>query len=123
MIRNVVLHLLNEQPLHADLLAEPTPGDVTVVCTNVRLMNGQRPAFVDDLRSTFIFPYTQMRFIEIPATARAAAPEPPPALGPGEPSPGDGASDRKADPALDGGSEPEGDLGLDEELLRRVREL
>jgi hypothetical protein len=102
MIRDVVIHLLNEQPLVADLPAMPSPGDVTLQCTNLRTMSRKRPVFVDDLAATIIVPYAQIRFLEIPpATPASAEIEQAPALA---------------------ASVPE-DLELDEELLRRVREL
>ena len=69
VIRDVILHLNNEQPLLADLYEPPSPGDVGLRCTNLRLMNGKRPVFVDDVRSIFFFPYLHIRFVEIPPKA------------------------------------------------------
>ena len=127
VIRNAVLHLLNEQPLLADLLRMPEPADSGLVCTNLRMMNGKRPVFVDDSASTFFFPYRQMRFIEIPGgrpplELSAPATEAAPAAGP------PGAVPTAVTPAVSpagSGEEPpvERDLELDEELLRRVREI
>ena len=102
MIRDAVIHLFNEQPLVADLPELPSAGDVSLVCTNLRTMSRTRPIFVDHLESTFVFPYTQIRFVEIPAGAAAPVEEP------------------LALPAVT--PEPE-EIELDEELLRRVREL
>jgi hypothetical protein len=102
MIRDVVLHILNEQPLVADLPAMPSPGDVTLHFTNLRTLNRKRPVFVDDIAATFVMPYAQIRFIEIPASPSAAL-------------------EAHAAPAL-AAPAPE-DLELDEDLLRRVREL
>ena len=61
MIRNVILHLNNEQPLLADLFEAPSPGDVGLRCTNLRSMNGKRPVFIDDVASIFFFPYLHIR--------------------------------------------------------------
>ena len=69
VIRNVILHLNNEQPLLADLFEAPSPGDVGLRCTNLRMMNGKRPVFVDDIKSIFFFPYLHIRFVEIPPGA------------------------------------------------------
>jgi hypothetical protein len=102
MIRDVVIHLLNEQPLVADLPALPLPGDVTLHCTNLRTMSRKRPLFVDDLAATIIVPYAQIRFLEIPTTSPAGA---------------------EAEQALALTASVPEDLELDEELLRRVREL
>lgn len=106
MIRNAILHLLGEQPLFMDLAAEPNPTDLVLVCTNLRTSAGKRPHFVDDGDATFLFPYAQIRFIEIPAGGRALA---------GSAA----AAGAEAPPAA-----PEEEvLQLDEDFLRRVREV
>ena len=69
MIRNVVVHVSNEQPLLADLFDVPGPTDVGLLCTNMRLMDGKRPVFIDSVESTFYFPYRAIRFLEIPVGA------------------------------------------------------
>jgi hypothetical protein len=104
VIRDAVIHLFNEQPLRADLPDVPSPGDISLVCTNLRMMNGKRPVFVDDSESTFVFPFTQIRFLEIPRREEARPAEPQPL-------------------ALPAASPDTDELELDEELLRRVREL
>lgn len=116
MIRNVILHLSNEQPLLADLFEPPSPGDVGLRCTNLRMMNGKRPVFVDDSASIFFFPYLHIRFVEIPPGA--------------QPNDETGLitssvveADRTAGPATPRPEpEPEADLEIDEEFLRRIRE-
>jgi hypothetical protein len=105
-IRNAVMHMAGDQPLVADLFAPPDPGDSGLLCTNLRTLDGKRPIFADDSRSTFFFPYTQIRFLEI-LPARDA----PPLLD--APGANAGAS---ATP------EPEADLEIDEDFLRRVRD-
>lgn len=101
MIRGVVIHLMGEQPLLADLEALPTPTDACLVCTNLRLTSGLRPAFVHHTESTFLFPLVHVRFVEIP--------------------PGVLGEEVKADETV-ALSLPEPELDLDEDLLRRVRE-
>ncbi len=111
MIRNVVLHLNGEQPLLADLYEAPSPGDVGLRCTNLRSMNGKRPVFVDDSKSIFFFPYLHMRFVEIP---------------PGAISGSDAAiavSDDVDERTAEGPPEPEPELEIDEDFLRRIREV
>src|SRR5262245_55282121 len=68
-----ILHLMNDQPLAVDLLEQPTPGDIAVICTNVRTLDGKRPVFIDFTASTFVFPMAAVRFVEIPQTADEAA--------------------------------------------------
>ncbi|MEI7745485.1 MAG: hypothetical protein WCK58_17245, partial [Chloroflexota bacterium] len=66
MIRNVVIHMANEQPLLADLFDLPSPADAGLVCTNVRQIDGKKPIFIDSRESTFFFPYHIIRFLEMP---------------------------------------------------------
>lgn len=69
MIRNVVIHVSNEQPLLADLFDLPTASDAGLVCTNLRTMDGKRPVFIDNGDSMFFFPYLVIRFLEIQPSA------------------------------------------------------
>jgi len=112
MIRDAVIHLMNEQPLMADLPASPSPTDAVLICTNLRTMNGSRPIFIDDIRSVFVFPLAQIRFVEIPAGSRDEAPSR------AAPS----ATEASPSPALPA-PEPDADLEIDEDFLRRVREV
>jgi hypothetical protein len=93
-MNRAVVHMLNDQPLVVDLLEDPKPGDISLLCTNVRTLDGKRPVFVDHVDSTFVFPYVSVRFVEIPSGA-ARGPE--------------------------GEAEPE-DLEIDEDFLRRIRD-
>jgi hypothetical protein len=130
MIRDIVVHLANEQPLLADIYRMPDPGDVALVCTNLRMKNGERPIFADDSRATFVFPLVFVRFVEIPVTSMAAAQT-------GEPDSGvlalpagrtedaaagagrAAAAERPAEPAT---MAADADLEIDEEFLRRIRD-
>lgn len=71
MIRAVV-HLLNDQPVVVDVLEDPKPADIALLCTNVRTLDGRRPVFIDSVNSRFVFPYAGIRFVEIPSGAPAA---------------------------------------------------
>jgi len=66
VIRNVAIHLANEQPLVADLYTVPSAADSGLLCTNLRMVDGKRPVFIDAITSTFFFPYHLVRFLEIP---------------------------------------------------------
>ncbi len=114
VIRNVILHMNNEQPLLADLFELPGNNDVGLRCTNLRSMNGKRPVFVEEIASIFFFPYLHIRFVEIPpvSAAETGLPMPVPV--------GVGAGDGLA--ASDD-AEPEGELEIDEDFLRRIREV
>jgi hypothetical protein len=114
MIRNVVLHLNNEQPVIVDLFEMPNAVDLGVRCTNMRTLDGKRPVFIDDIAAVFFFPYLHVRFVEIPprsligtefeiseAVAVVAGPA---------------ASDASGD-------DPDANLEIDEDFLRRIREV
>src|SRR6266536_2621749 len=111
MIRDIVIHLANEQPLLADIYRMPDPGDVALVCTNLRMKNGERPIFADDSRATFVFPLVFVRFVEIPVTSMVGVKT-------GERDSGVLAlpAGRTEEPAADA------DLEIDEEFLRRIRD-
>jgi hypothetical protein len=113
VIRDVVLHINNEQPLRADLFEFPEADAVLLRCTNVRTLNGTRPIFIDDLGSIIFIPLLHLRFIEVLPKSQAEANL---SLAPGEtpipvPAP------------LPIATEPEEeDLEIDEDFLRKVRE-
>lgn len=111
VIRNARLHVINEQPLIADLFEAPTPGDASLRCTNLRTNDGKRPVFIDDSASIFFFPYLHIRFIEVPVSSVTGS-DPSLAL--------DVANEFLPLPAPE--PEPEPDLEIDEDFLRRVRE-
>ncbi len=135
MIRNVCIHVANEQPLLADLYALPVASDAGLVCTNVRGLDGKRPVFIDHTTSTFFFPYHVVRFLEIPAGAARAV-----GLGRSE-TPGTAASSDDADvdagdpadrlpvvvdiaaDAADGAEELDTELEIDEDFLQRIRDI
>jgi hypothetical protein len=71
VIRDVVIHMANEQPLLIDMFSSPTPADVGLVCTNVRTVDGKRPVYIDRSESVFFFPYVTIRFLEISQAAIA----------------------------------------------------
>ena len=66
MIRNVVLHLVNELPMKADIESLPTAADAGLLCTNLRTSEGRKPLSTEYLDSVFLIPFTVVRFIEIP---------------------------------------------------------
>jgi hypothetical protein len=117
MLRNAVLHISNEQPLLADLFELPGPTDVALRLTNLRSLDGKRPIFVDDSKSVFLFPYHRVSFVEIPPQALAGT-----EFSDSEPLPENalvpvGAAAAGPSPADDD------DLEIDEDFLRRIREV
>jgi hypothetical protein len=111
VIRNVVIHIANEQPLLADLYDMPASGDVSLLCTNVRMLDGKKPVFVDRSNSVFVFPYLTIRFLEIMAGAATGY----------ETGPDDSLV--AASNGAEADAEPDVDLELDEDFLRRIKEV
>ena len=111
MIRNAVIHITNEQPLLADLYEMPTATDASLVCTNIRMLDGKKPIFIDDATSIFVFPYLHIRFIEILPGSTAGVPQ----------TSNDEVAVDTVEPAVV--EEPEVDLELDEDFLRRIRDV
>lgn len=103
-MNRAIIHLANDQPIAVELVEMPKAGDVAIVCTNVRTIDGKKPVFIDFQSSTFVFPMVGIRFVEILQDADEAA----------RFSAGAAANPTAA-------TEPE-DLEIDEDFLRRVRE-
>ena len=132
MIRNVVIHAANEQPLLVDLFELPSAEDAGLLCTNLRMMDGKRPIFIDKIESTFFFPYHVVRFLEIPQGA-APAPSKSRRKGPGAAAGADEEPEAQTESllpiALGGPSDANGDgdididIEIDEDFLQRVRDI
>jgi hypothetical protein len=108
MIKNAIVHVLNEQPLLADLYELPKPGDQGLLCTNLRMMDGKKPIFIDRIDAIFFFPYLHIRFLEVPPASDGVAVVETP------------AEEVVPAPAA---AEADEDLELDEDFLRRIREV
>ena len=64
VIPKVIIHLNNDLPILADVESLPSGADRSITCTNIRTIDGKRPAFVHDPHSTFVFPLSVIRMIE-----------------------------------------------------------
>ena len=73
VIHGVIVHLENDLPVLVDLEDLPGPADQILRCTNVRTVDGKRPAFVHDRRSTFLLPMKIVRLIEVPSLSHTNA--------------------------------------------------
>ena len=134
MIRNVVLHAANEQPLLMDIYSLPTSSDAGLLCTNLRMMDGKRPVFIDDIAGTFFFPYHVVRFLEIPPAEMArhlAEGGTGPSFSAATPTPLPASSDERLPVVVGGPDDGAGvqalddleiEIDLDEDFLQRVRD-
>ena len=97
----------------ADLFEEPVAVDLGLRCTNLRTMNCKRPIFVEASASVFFFPYLHVRFVEIPPASLAGT-----GLEVDEPVGVAVGAPESREPIQD-----EPDLEIDEDFLRRIREV
>jgi hypothetical protein len=121
VIRDAVIHMNNEQPLVCDLREMPDARDLGLLCTNLRLVDGRKPTFIDATDSWFMIPYHIIRFVELPLSSVEAGERL--ALPPG---PILERSEDEDDEGLEDVGEGDGDGDLDEDsedLLQRIREV
>jgi hypothetical protein len=129
VIRNICIHLANEQPLLADMFDLPSASDAGLLCTNVRSLDGKRPVFIDSMTATFFFPYHIVRFLEIPEGAVDPRRFDDAQGGQGDAADGSwaaGLDPQNRLPVVVGsaGDEDVGlELEIDEEFLQRIRDI
>jgi len=70
MAHTVIIHLLNEDPLLAEMEELPGPTDSYVRVTNPRRRDGKPLPYVDQQATTFLFPWHRITFIEVLAPRR-----------------------------------------------------
>ena len=116
MLRNAVIHISNEQPLLADLFELPNPTDVALRLTNLRALDGKKPIFIDDTKSIFLFPYHRVSFVEIPPQEMDGSELP-------QEGPVPVTAMVPVAAAATGGSVDDDELEIDEDFLRRIREV
>jgi hypothetical protein len=61
----VIVHMLNEDPILADMEALPDPTHQTIFVTNPRRRDGRPVHYITPGATGFIFPMTRVTFIEI----------------------------------------------------------
>ena len=67
-MRNVIVHLTNEDPFVADVEELPGPDVTSVAFTNPRLRDGKPLRYVTQGMSSIIFPWHRISFIEVMAS-------------------------------------------------------
>lgn len=65
MARNVIIHLINEDPIVADMEDLPTPTATNVVFTNPRKRDGKPAQWVTPGATAFYFSMARINFIEV----------------------------------------------------------
>jgi hypothetical protein len=67
-VRNVIVHLSNDEPFIADMEDIPGRGDTSVAFFNPRTRDGKPLRYVTHGMSSIIFPWHRISFIEIMAS-------------------------------------------------------
>jgi len=65
MAYTVIVHMLNEDPLMAQMETLPDSSATNIVCTDVRRRDGKPVHFITQGVSTVIFPIHRIHFMEV----------------------------------------------------------
>ncbi|HEX2915250.1 MAG TPA: hypothetical protein VH186_31085 [Chloroflexia bacterium] len=65
MAKTVILHILNEDPIVADMEDLPDPGSSYITCTNLRKRDGKPVTYLTPGARTILYPWNRINFIEI----------------------------------------------------------
>ena len=68
MAFTVILHMLNEDPIMAQMEALPDSQATNIVCSEIRRRDGKAVHFLNHGVTTVIFPMHRVHFIEVMAT-------------------------------------------------------
>jgi len=65
MALEIILHVMNQDPIIAEIEELPQPDDLMIKVTNPRYRDGRELHFLDHSVNTVIWPVNQLTFIEI----------------------------------------------------------
>ena len=65
MAYTVIVHLLNEDPMVAEMEELPDPNAVSFRCVNPRRKDGKALTYIDEQCTHFIFSWNRVSFIEV----------------------------------------------------------
>jgi hypothetical protein len=71
MAYEVIIHVMNEDPILAEMESLPDPTDQSIVLLNPRRRDGRPLHYVTEGATAFIFPWTRITFIEVMETEEA----------------------------------------------------
>lgn len=69
MAKVVILHIMNEDPILADMDELPEPGAIYFSCSNLRKRDGKPVNYLTPGAKTILFPWSRVSFIEIMQSA------------------------------------------------------
>lgn len=65
MSHTVMIHLLNEDAVVAEIERMPEPGDQVLIVSNLRLRDGRDVSYVLPETNTVVYPWTRIHCLEI----------------------------------------------------------
>lgn len=68
MAVEVIIHIMNEDPILAEMESLPDPTHQSIVIQNPRRRDGRQLHYVTEGATAFIFPWTRITFIEVMET-------------------------------------------------------
>ncbi|MFN2224770.1 MAG: hypothetical protein ACK2UY_00650 [Anaerolineae bacterium] len=71
MAMEVILHVMNEDPIVAEMETWPDPTHQSIVIQNPRRRDGRPLHYVTEGATAFIFPWSRITFIEVMETEEA----------------------------------------------------
>lgn len=71
MAMEVIVHLLNEDPILAEIDSWPDPTHQSIVIQNPRRRDGRPLHYVTEGATAFIFPWSRITFVEVMETEEA----------------------------------------------------
>ncbi len=69
MAKVVILHILNEDPVLADMEELPDPTAIYFACSNLRKRDGKPVHYITQGAKSIHFPWSRINFIEIMVSA------------------------------------------------------
>lgn len=72
MAYTVLIHLVNADPILAEVERLPDPQDQVLICTNVRLRDGKEVHYLDPEAVQVIIPWHRISFVEVLITREEA---------------------------------------------------
>jgi hypothetical protein len=71
MAYEVIIHVMNEDPILAEMESLPDPTHQSIILFNPRRRDGRALHYVTEGATAFIFPWTRITFIEVMETEEA----------------------------------------------------
>jgi hypothetical protein len=65
MAHTVLIHLLNEEPIVAEMERLPEPSDQVLIVSNVRRRDGREVAFLLPEAGLVVFPWSRIQCVEV----------------------------------------------------------